>query len=262
MRNNVQKAFTLVELIVVITILAILGTIAFLSLQWYSADARNSKRSSDTSNIQGAIVTAQTKGSNIMSFITANTSNQFTGALTSIGWTGTIVGTDYTAWSPNYVALWLKAADFKDPGGQNYVIGVTTKANWKFEIASSTEQGVSRIAAVSWNYIPRTNALSSNVTSTYTAGTFSWVSQVTLADADINKFFIGDTVSNSGSIKKIINISSDLKTLTFDSAMGSSTSTKLYLGSGASQTGFDEQSWLTATGGTVIINGSTTNLPY
>lgn len=32
MKNN--KAFTLVELIVVITILAILGTIAFISLQW------------------------------------------------------------------------------------------------------------------------------------------------------------------------------------------------------------------------------------
>jgi len=46
-----RTAFTLVELIVVITILAILWTIAFISLQWYSKDARDSVRISDLSNI-------------------------------------------------------------------------------------------------------------------------------------------------------------------------------------------------------------------
>ena len=46
-----KKAFTLVELIVVITILAILWTIAFLSFQWYSRDARDSVRKSDISLI-------------------------------------------------------------------------------------------------------------------------------------------------------------------------------------------------------------------
>jgi len=46
------KAFTLVELIVVITILAILWTIAFISLQWYSRDARDSTRISDINSIE------------------------------------------------------------------------------------------------------------------------------------------------------------------------------------------------------------------
>ncbi len=50
-----KKAFTLVELIVVITILAILWTIAFLSFQWYSRDARNSVRVSDFANIKKAM---------------------------------------------------------------------------------------------------------------------------------------------------------------------------------------------------------------
>ena len=44
--------FTLVELIVVITILAILGTIAFISLQWYSAQSRDAVRLSDLSSIK------------------------------------------------------------------------------------------------------------------------------------------------------------------------------------------------------------------
>lgn len=48
MKQGKQKGFTLVELIVVITILAILWTIAFISLQWYSRDARDSVRISDT----------------------------------------------------------------------------------------------------------------------------------------------------------------------------------------------------------------------
>jgi len=42
-----KQAFTLVELIVVITILAILWTIGFISLQWYSANARDSTRTTD-----------------------------------------------------------------------------------------------------------------------------------------------------------------------------------------------------------------------
>jgi len=50
--NTHKQAFTLVELIVVITILAILWTIAFISLQWYSEDARDSTRVSDINNIK------------------------------------------------------------------------------------------------------------------------------------------------------------------------------------------------------------------
>jgi len=53
--KKLSKWFTLVELIVVITILAILWTIAFLSLQWYSRDARNSKRTSELEMIEKSL---------------------------------------------------------------------------------------------------------------------------------------------------------------------------------------------------------------
>ena len=53
MQNIKQKTgFTLVELIVVITILAILWTIAFIALQWYSKASRDSKRIADMSRIK------------------------------------------------------------------------------------------------------------------------------------------------------------------------------------------------------------------
>ena len=47
-----KKAFTLVELIIVITILAVLAAIAFLNLNGYTWDARDSVRVSDLKNIQ------------------------------------------------------------------------------------------------------------------------------------------------------------------------------------------------------------------
>ncbi|MFK7779809.1 MAG: BspA family leucine-rich repeat surface protein [Candidatus Gracilibacteria bacterium] len=53
--NKNKKAFTLVELIVVITILAILGTIAFISLQGYSKDARDSTRISDINSMKTSL---------------------------------------------------------------------------------------------------------------------------------------------------------------------------------------------------------------
>lgn len=56
-----KKAFTLVELIVVITILAILWTIAFLSFQWYSRDARDSIRIADIQNISKTLEITLTK---------------------------------------------------------------------------------------------------------------------------------------------------------------------------------------------------------
>nr|MDD3720677.1 prepilin-type N-terminal cleavage/methylation domain-containing protein [Candidatus Gracilibacteria bacterium] len=52
MQQSSKKAFTLVELIVVITILVILGSIAFISLQSYTKNARDGQRLSDINNIR------------------------------------------------------------------------------------------------------------------------------------------------------------------------------------------------------------------
>ncbi len=55
MHKNHKLWFTLIELIVVITILAILGTIAFIAMQGYSKTARDSKRISDVSRIKTSL---------------------------------------------------------------------------------------------------------------------------------------------------------------------------------------------------------------
>lgn len=264
MRNNAKKAFTLVELIVVITILAILWTIAFLSLQWYSADSRNSKRTSDISNIRSSMSVAQTKWVNMISFVSPVVSKQLP-ASSPIGWTWVSVAVDYTAWSPNYTTLWLKPSSFKDPSGKEYVLWVTTKLNWRHELASSLEKWSSKISFVSWDFTSRRTEFNNNkTTGTYSTTTFSWVTSVLLANADLNKFYVNDYVNNwVAPWVRIIWVSSDLKRLTFSSALPSSSNAYLQLWSWS--TAADWVYWLTTASWTitsVITNGDSVNLPY
>jgi prepilin-type N-terminal cleavage/methylation domain-containing protein len=91
--RNTKQAFTLVELIVVITILAILGTIAFISLQGYSADARNSTRTTNLNTMVSKINLQLTSGSPIMSFASNDDSN-----VTTPNLGGTLaIGAEYQA---------------------------------------------------------------------------------------------------------------------------------------------------------------------
>nr|MDD3720382.1 FISUMP domain-containing protein [Candidatus Gracilibacteria bacterium] len=54
-KQKKKKGFTLVELIVVITIIAILGTIAFISINTYTIHARNGVRIADLNNIKKSL---------------------------------------------------------------------------------------------------------------------------------------------------------------------------------------------------------------
>lgn len=62
-KNKIKRhfGFTLVELIVVITILVILGTIGFTSISGFSSNARDSSRASDLSNLAKSLDVAYQK---------------------------------------------------------------------------------------------------------------------------------------------------------------------------------------------------------
>ena len=57
-------AFTLVELIVVITILAILATVGFLTLSGYTDDARSATVAANVRTVYSAILTESTTSGN------------------------------------------------------------------------------------------------------------------------------------------------------------------------------------------------------
>lgn len=146
--RNTNKAFTLVELIVVITILAILGTIAFISLQGYTGEAKNSKVTSDLRNIASAIETASTRNSVLLADVlttnaTVTANNLVDGNLTygpeniAISSTGTVV---YGVGNVNFSALEQNGEDFRDPNSTNpddaneqadYLFGVLTSPEFK-----------------------------------------------------------------------------------------------------------------------------------
>lgn len=175
--KNLQKGFTLVELIVVITILAILGTIAFISLQGYSQDARDSKVTSDVRSLASAIETSQTQEwVSIHSFneagrITNNGvvvdgfafDNTFT-ILGDVSLTGTTasdaagVSIGYRVGDLNFVALKQNSADF---GTSEYVIGTVTQniggeSYSMYQIVGAKGISGQQTAVVKGNFIPGT----------------------------------------------------------------------------------------------------------
>lgn len=168
--KKLQKGFTLVELIVVITILAILGTIAFISLQGYSQDAKNSKVSSDLSTLASAIEISNTNGSTNVRTILDNTKNvlvaPFTGGTfgSSISWTGLFVtgsvmadGTTYGVGGVNFSGLQQNGADFKDSSAtpRDYVYAYGAEGEFAYyQIAGQiTEASGSDTVYVKGNYV-------------------------------------------------------------------------------------------------------------
>lgn len=83
-----NKAFTLVELIVVITILAILWTIAFISLTSYSETARDSTRISDLSTMKTTLELFH-----LEAWKYPNTTDEF-----NVFYSWTVVWTQWTFW--------------------------------------------------------------------------------------------------------------------------------------------------------------------
>lgn len=128
--RKVQKGFTLVELIVVITILAILGTIAFISLQGYSQDAKNSKVASDIRSIVSAIETSLTQGPTSVHDLNDNSLQATHGEhITNAGTFAsgvTLSGSTSQAGYINFIALGQNGDDFVDANGNSYIIGSMT----------------------------------------------------------------------------------------------------------------------------------------
>lgn len=110
--KTTQKGFTLVELIVVITILAILGTIAFISLQGYSQDAKNSKVVSDVRSLASAVESKLSEGSISLRNLVASTDNNNMVAAFTWGLGGTY---------KSGILLWSGSASHYDAGFINYI---------------------------------------------------------------------------------------------------------------------------------------------
>lgn len=220
-RKTNTKGFTLVELIVVITILAILGTIAFVSFGGQSAAARDSKRKSDLGNLNTKIGVLNAGGTSITAFASGTTANALT--TPSIGGAPSST-TDYVAGDLSYTALGAKQPDFQDPSiSTSYKIGTTSRAGGSYELVATLENDN--------NGNPFPNALiigtfKSRSTTTYvaTGSTTGSGGSIAIASNAIGVFKINDTVNITGiagtglSGAKITGVSTDGSTITLSSA--------------------------------------------
>jgi prepilin-type N-terminal cleavage/methylation domain-containing protein len=165
--KNIQKGFTLVELIVVITILAILGTIAFISLQGYSQDAKNAKVSSDLATLAKSIDIANTDGSLSMSALISGDNTTVNGVtLTDTVTiydaqnnpsTGSLTSSNYQVGTVNFPALRQNGDDFLDPQGNPYVAAVAYSGGTAYyQLAGQQKEASGEYTAiVKGNYVPQ-----------------------------------------------------------------------------------------------------------
>ena len=140
-----RGAFTLVELIVVITILAILWTIWFISLQWYSSEARDSKRISDINNLHKKIEVELSKWTWINELVTVT--NTWNVTINSQSWTrnqGTV----------NFIKLKENRDDFTD-NGIDYPVSYSIwwTGTWRYNFVQlATIKESTNQSALAWNY--------------------------------------------------------------------------------------------------------------
>ena len=157
-----KKAFTLVELIVVITILAVLWTIAFVSFQDYVLNSRDSKRTTDIKNIEKALELSKLQ----------------TGVYPMPGNASAITFSWATAWEQwefnndvTRVVRNFKEAP-KDPLVDTFYWYSVTKNRWEYQLWAVLEEsdygtsvnGKLAAAYVKWNYNWKTVKVSTGST--------------------------------------------------------------------------------------------------
>ena len=194
-----EKAFTLVELIVVITILAILATVAFVSLGGQTDNAKNTIKKDNLAKLTTSIENARINTVMLSAFVDPNWGTwSRLDTTANVWWTGVLAWIDYDAWDINVMTLEMKAADFKD-GTNNYKYWYTFKKWWKYELAATLKEGDLKRAYVIGIYEPR-QALSLSWTF-YSSHKYFTLSK----SNDIKKFYKWDyVVDNNGNIAKII----------------------------------------------------------
>jgi Tfp pilus assembly protein FimT len=140
---NKWKWFTLVELIVIITILAILWTISFIALQGFAVNARDAKRTIDVKNLIWKINIEQTRGVNISDLIITDPHNII------INWTWA----KSHQWIANFVNLKENEENFKDPlnKNQDYLLA-RASGEWYNFLQWATINETNETAVIMWSY--------------------------------------------------------------------------------------------------------------
>jgi len=163
-----KTAFTLIELIVVITILAILWTIAFIAMSWYSKTARDSTRTSDISRIKSSLE---------LYYINSNKYPDPTNAV-PVTYSWWVAWYQWTFWNTTFTNVDRLDKIPKDPlTDKEYTYSVLTNKQ-EFEIAWISEWDLAQFPLtlfIKWGITPQTNA-ANKIAWANISWTYNWVS--------------------------------------------------------------------------------------
>lgn len=149
--NN--KAFTLVELIVVITILAVLGTIAFVSFNWYLSDAKQTTNKTNIRLIEKNLQIFYTKHA-----LYPNPENSV-----NITSSGTVVAQQWQIWNRVLSQIWIWPNTVDLYTEKPFIYSISKKTNkyglmaYQSAYTSNVIRGVyanSLIPSYHWNWSP------------------------------------------------------------------------------------------------------------
>ncbi len=183
------KAFTLVELIVVITILAILGTIAFISLQWYSKDARDSTRISDMSTMKSALELYNLDAGKYP--VPTNWED--------ITYSGSVVWTQWIFWETVYANLSKLDKIPLDPTTDKEYTYSTTGNKYEYQL-----WGIMEGDTISMNNSWIDNSFASLETATaYVSGNYNWIMLKSLTWTTCNILALPSIITNNLDYKDI-----------------------------------------------------------
>jgi len=192
-----KSGFTLVELIVTITIIAILWAIAFTAFNGFQSSARDSSRASDLANLSQAFDTSYIKTGSY-----PNPDNSFT--VTYSGWS---LWYQWTVWdtlinilSSNGSKLSKKPTDPLAPS-REYTYSKSAYGN-TYELSSNWEWD--RIALN--NFIPQAFAASGNPTITYIKGNYNGMVAKTVTGSTVYVIATPSLTTSTGTVWSSIDV--------------------------------------------------------
>ncbi len=195
------KGFTLVELIVVITILAILATIGFLSLQGYTSDAKETKTLANLRTVASSLVNeSAVTGNSFGYYVSTGTNAMASGTYQVYGSTGVALN------SGNYVAGKLDAAKLRIDGSKFFDKKATGGATEAFRVGSVTvnetangktrQRSVFQVAGT----LKGTTGSTALVEGTYATGAVNDLNGLIAKDGTTNNGTAADAVIHAGTV--------------------------------------------------------------
>ncbi|MDQ1343978.1 MAG: hypothetical protein QG650_698 [Patescibacteria group bacterium] len=224
------SGFTLAELIVVVSILAVLATIGFLALSGYQQDAKKAVAATNVNSVYTAISTeASVTGNSARYYVIHDPNYALTGSVivfdgipaSLVGGDWNAPGTNYSAGNPDYAKLKLDPAKFRITSVRTYASDLFAAIFSPFSVRSASADSVS--SDPSYLLVGAVDAADTSGTKTRVKSYSQVAAILPSGETQINGDYPVTATGGStpGLIKDVANVGSSTGTLVDGATVGS-----------------------------------------